>query len=121
MAPEPAPQAWTDLVDALEPHVSPDWTRAAREHGAQSWVRLVALVDAHHQLSTPKITEKIAQTMSELAVDRGAEQQGWEEVREKAREARIEIVMRIVDLAGDVLPDTLVPLFVRSVEPMAAE
>jgi hypothetical protein len=114
-----APQAWLDLVESLEPHVSPDWTRAAREHGGQGWVRLVALVDAHHQMSSPKITEKIASTMADLAVDRGAEQQGWEAIREKAREARIEIATRIVDQAGQMLPEELLPLFVRSVEPSA--
>lgn len=114
---EETPRAWVELVDALEPHVSPDWMRHAREHGAQSWVRLVALVDAHNQLSSPRITEKIAQTMSELAADRSPDQQGWEAIRESAREGRIAVATQIVDAAERVLPEALVPLFARSVEP----
>ena len=52
-----------------------------QEHGEQGWIRLILLVDAHHQLSTPRISEKIAMTMADLAVDRGAEAEGWEAVR----------------------------------------
>jgi hypothetical protein len=115
-APE-APQGWGELVDELEPHVAPDWTRAAREHGAQPWVRLIVLVDAHAQLAAPRVTEKIATTMAELAEGRDAEQSGWAAVAEAARERRHRVVARLVDAAPAMLPDDLVVLFVRSIEP----
>ncbi|MEW6583189.1 MAG: hypothetical protein AB1416_10560 [Actinomycetota bacterium] len=114
------PEGWMDLVGDLEPHVSPDWTRNAKEHAEQAWVRLVILVDAHHQLSNPRIAEKIAMTMADLAPDRGAEQQGWNAVRERAQEDRMAMVARLVDLAPGMLPEELVPFFIRSVDPVSA-
>lgn len=112
-----APEGWTDLVGRMEPHVSPEWSRYARENADQGWVRLVLLVDAHHQLSFPRISEKVAMTMADLAVDRDAERAGWEAIRERAEEDRMEIVASLVDSAEGMLPSELLPLFVRSIEP----
>jgi hypothetical protein len=108
---------WLALVDELEPHVSPRWAKQAREHGAKGWIRLIAMVDAHNQLANPTIDEKIAMTMVDLAQGREAEQAGWAEIQERSRVARLEIVSRVVDSASAVLPDDLVPLFIRSVDP----
>jgi hypothetical protein len=82
-------------------------------------VRLIALVDAHAQLSNPRITEKIASTMAELAEGREDERAGWEALRDKARDERQAVVAKLVDAAGDVLTPELLPLFVRSAEPSA--
>ena len=84
-----APEDWAGLVAGLRPHVSPEWVRHAEEHGGQSWIRLILLVDAHHQLSSPGVAEKVAMTMADLAVgnDREAERGGWEQVRETARQS----------------------------------
>lgn len=111
------PAEWLALVDELEPHVSPRWAKQAREHGSKGWVRLIAMVDAHHQLANPTIDEKIALTMADLAVGRDAEIAGWNEIQERSRVARVEIVAKVVDAAQAVLPPDLVPLFVRSVDP----
>jgi hypothetical protein len=116
---ETAADPWGALVDALSPHVSPEWTRHAREHGAQAWVRLVALVDAHHQLSTPMVTEKIANAMAELAIDREPERAGWLEVGERARSERQALQSKLVDTAPTVLPESLMAYFDRSIEPVA--
>ncbi len=113
------PEGWTPLLEALRPHVSPEWSRHADEHGGQSWVRLILLVDAHFQLSTPRVTEKVAMTMADLAVDRGAEREGWEALLERARDERLELVARLVDAAEGLLPPELLPLFARSIEPAA--
>jgi hypothetical protein len=112
-------EGWPALIGALQPHVSPEWTRQAREYGDQPWVRLIVLVDAHAQLSTPSLGEKIAATMSELAEGREAEREGWNVLRERARDQRQEIVARLVDAAPGLLSPELLPLFVRSVEPMS--
>jgi hypothetical protein len=119
MAAEPAPDGWGPLIDALSPHVSPEWTRHAREHGHQPWVRLVALVDAHHQLSTPMVTEKVANAMAELAIEREAERSGWLQISERARADRQALQSRLVDAAPAVLPDTLMAYFERSIEPVS--
>jgi hypothetical protein len=111
------PEAWPQLIEGLRPYVSPEWSRHAEEHGEQAWVRLILLVDAHHQLSTPRVAEKVAMTMADLASDRQAEREGWEAVRERAHEERMGIVARVVDSAGGLLPEDLVPLFARSIEP----
>jgi hypothetical protein len=112
-----SPAGWHELVDELEPLVPPDWTRQARDHGGQDWVRLILLVDAHHRLSGPGVTEKIAGTMAELAEGRGPEQEGWIELQTHGRDRRVAIVARLVDTAPDLLPSALVPLFARSIEP----
>jgi hypothetical protein len=112
-----APEGWAVMVGGLEPHVSPEWTRHARESGDQSWVRLILMVDAHHQLSTPRISEKVAMTMADLAADRQGEREGWEAIREKAEAERMEIVAGLVDAAEGMLPAELLPLFIRSIEP----
>lgn len=112
-----APEGWAGLVEGLRPHLSPEWSRHAEEHGDKGWVRLILLVDAHHQLSTPRVAEKVAMTMADLAVDRDAERRGWEALRERAQEQRMGIVAGLVDSAGAMLPDELLPLFVRSIEP----
>lgn len=112
-----APEAWAPLVDELRPHVTPEWSRYAEEHGAQAWIRLILLVDAHHQLSSPRVAEKVAMTMADLAADRDREREGWEAIREQAGQARVELVTRIVDTAEQLLSEDLVPLFYRSIEP----
>ena len=109
---------WDELLGRLEPHVSPEWMRHAREHGEQGWIRLILLVDAHHQLSSPRISEKIAMTMADLAVDRGNEAEGWEAVRASAKDQRIELVAYLVDSSESLLSPDLMALFVRSIEPM---
>jgi hypothetical protein len=111
------PDGWNELLGELEPYLSPDWMRNANEHADQGWVRLILLVDAHAQLATPRIAEKIGQTMSELAEGRETEQAGWTRLKEAARDRRHEVVVRLMDAAPEMLPQELVPLFVRSVEP----
>lgn len=112
-----APDGWTEILGRLEPHVSPEWSRHARESGDQGWVRLILLVDAHFQLSTPRVTEKVAMTMADLAVDREGERAGWEAIREKAESERLDLVAALVDASEELLPTDLVPLFARSIEP----
>lgn len=112
-----APEGWSELLVRLQPHVSPEWSRHAAESGDQAWVRLILLVDAHHQLSTPRVSEKVAMTMADLAVDRDGERQGWEAIRESAESERMELVASLVDLADDLLTPELAPLFARSIEP----
>ena len=109
---------WGALTARLTPHVSPEWSRHAAEHGSQGWIRLILLVDAHDQLSRPRVAEKVAMTMADLAVDREGERKGWEAVREKAEEDRIALVTSLVDDAPDVLSPELLPLFARSIEPL---
>jgi hypothetical protein len=111
------PNGWSELLGHLEPYLSPDWMRTAHDHADQPWVRLILLVDAHAQLATPRIAEKIGQTMSELAEGRESEQAGWTELMQAARDRRLEVVTRLMDAAPTVLPQELMPLFVRSVEP----
>lgn len=113
-----AESGWTELLERLQPHVSPEWSRHAAEHGEQGWIRLILLVDAHHQLSNPRISEKIAMTMADLAVDREAEAAGWEAVRATAQEQRIELVAHLVDSSESLLSPELLTLFSRSIEPM---
>ncbi len=109
---------WGALAARLAPHVSPEWSRHAAEHGSQGWIRLILLVDAHDQLSRPRVAEKVAMTMADLAVEREGERAGWEAVREKAEEDRITIVTELVDAAPTVLSAELLPLFARSIEPL---
>ena len=113
------PEGWGPLVEGLRPHVSPEWVRNAEEHGSQGWIRLILLVDAHHQLSSPRVAEKVAMTMADLAVghEREAEREGWEAVRQTAQEERLALVAGLVDSAEGLLPVDLVPLFSRSIEP----
>lgn len=111
--------AWSALVEELAPHLSVEWARHAEEHGDQNWIRLILLVDAHDFLSRPRVTEKVAMTMADLAVSRESEQAGWTEIQERAREVRLAAVTHMVDAVETVLPEDLVPLFVRSIEPAA--
>ena len=111
------PEAWDPLLESLEPHVSPEWMRHAREHGSMGWIRLILLVDAHSQLSNPTAPEKVAMTMADLAGDREAEVAGWTEVQEKAADRRMEVVATLVDAAPEVLSEDLLPFFGRSIEP----
>ncbi len=111
-------ESWGALAARLTPHVSPEWSRHAAEHGSQGWVRLILLVDAHDLLSRPRVAEKVAMTMADLAVDREGERKGWEALREKAEEDRVAIVTEIVDAAPTVLTPELLPLFARSIEPL---
>lgn len=113
-----AEERWGALAARLTPHVSPEWSRHAAEHGSQGWIRLILLVDAHDMLSRPRVAEKVAMTMADLAVDREGERKGWEAVREKAEEERVAIVTELVDAAPAVLTPELLPLFARSIEPL---
>jgi hypothetical protein len=111
------PEGWTELVARLEPHVTPEWSKHASEHGEQAWIRLILLVDAHHQLSAPRVTEKVAMTMADLATDREKEREGWEALRSRAYDERVLIVTDMVDASPALLPDELIQLFSRSIEP----
>lgn len=117
-----APAEWAAVVEKVTPHVSQEWLRHATEHGDQSWIRLILLVDAHAFMSQPRVAEKVAMTMADLAAapERSGERAGWEAVAEKSREERVALVGEIVDAAPQVLPDELVPLFHRSIEPATA-
>lgn len=114
-----APEGWQPLLADLSDHVSPEWSRHATEHGHQGWIRLILLVDAHSQLSAPGVAEKVAMTMADLARDETPEQAGWTALQERARDARLERVARLVDAAEGMLTPELLPLFVRSIEPTA--
>lgn len=113
-----APAGWAPLVDQLEPHVTPEWSRHARDFGAQGWIRLILLVDAHHQLSSPRVAEKVAMTMADLAGDRENERDGWEAIREAAHQERMRVVSAMVDASVELLPEELLALFARSIEPI---
>lgn len=110
--------AWEAFIVEIEAHVSPEWTRNARSHGSQPWIRLIALVDVHHQLGSPQIVEKIAMTMADLAGDREAEVAGWTALMEQARDRRRALLTRVEGVAPELLPDDLVPLFARSLTPV---
>jgi hypothetical protein len=109
--------AWEAFVAEIAPHVSPEWTRNARAHGSQGWIRLIALVDVHHTLTSPQIVEKIAMTMADLAADREAEAAGWTALMEQARDNRRVLLERITEVAPAVLSEDLVVLFTRSLTP----
>ncbi len=113
--------AWEAFVAEVEPNVSPEWARHARSHGAQAWIRLVAMVDVHHQMTSPQIVEKIAMTLADLAGDREAEVAGWTAIRDAAREKRRALVNRVVEVAPGVLTPDLVVLFERSLTPVFTE
>jgi hypothetical protein len=114
------PGAWEAFVVEVEQHVSPEWTRNARSHGAQPWIRLIAMVDVHHQLTQPQIVEKIAMTMADLAGDREAEVAGWVALMEQARGKRAALLERVGEAAPALLPDDLLQLFFRSLTPVPA-
>lgn len=113
------PPGWQPLLDALRPHVSPEWSRHAQEYGTQPWIRLILLVDAHSQLSGPRIAEKVAMTLGDLAIEGSREHAGWVAIQERSRDDRMELVARLVDAAEPLLTPELLPLFIRSVEPTA--
>lgn len=110
--------AWEALVAEVEQHVSPEWARNARSHGGQPWIRLIALVDVHHQLTQPQIVEKIGTTMADLAGDREAEAAGWTALAARARERRFALLARVTDAGETLLPDDLKVLFARSLTPV---
>lgn len=112
-----APDEWTTLLEEVQRYVTPDWLDHAQKHGDQPWVRLVLLVDVQNQMLNPFATEKVAQTMADLAADRGEERQGWELIGEKKKEEREALVTQIFDTASSVLPPELLPLFTRAAEP----
>ncbi len=114
-------EAWEAFVAELEPHVSPEWARNARSHGGQPWIRLIAMVDVHHQMTSPQIVEKIGSTLADLAGDRAADVAGWNAIRDAAREKRRALVGRIVEVAPELLPEELVGLFERSLTPVFTE
>ena len=114
-------EGWEAFVAEVEPHVSPEWARHARAHGGQAWIRLIAMVDVHHQMTSPQIVEKIALTLADLAGDRDAEVAGWNAIRDAAREKRRAMVARVVEVAPQVLPEDLVELFERSLTPVFTE
>jgi hypothetical protein len=111
--------AWEAFVDEIEPHVSPEWTKNARAHGGQGWIRLIMMVDVHTMLTGPQIMEKIAMTMADLADSHEkAEVAGWGALHDQAKERRRELLNRIVEIAPDVLTPELQMLFTRSLVPV---
>lgn len=109
---------WDELLTTLGDHMSPDWMNFATEHGEQGWVRLVLLVDAHHQLSSPRAGEKVANTMYHLAADQNeTDEHGWEAIEVTLREERVAVVTELMDSAEGLLSDELYPMFIRSAEP----
>ena len=110
--------AWKAFIDEITPYVSPNWLKYAVDHGDQSWVRLIALVDVQNTLSTPQIVEKIAATMADLAVKRPDEARGWEMLHAEAAERRIALLARIEDLVPDLLSAELHQLYLRSPTPV---
>jgi hypothetical protein len=114
------PQGWTELVDKLEKWMPPVWIRNARDFGAQPWIRLILLVDAHAALCAQQSTEKISMTMADLAGDdHEKEREGWEAIAEAARTERLGVVVEIVDRGESLLPPELVQFFSRSIEPLS--
>lgn len=111
-------EAWESFIDEIAPHVSPEWVRNAREHGAQGWIRLIALVDVHHTLTQPQIVEKIAMTMADLAGDRDGEVAGWVALMESAKDRRFTLMDRVLAVAPSILSAELMILFNRSLTPM---
>ena len=72
-------ERWNQLIDQLEPTMTAEWVKSARDHGEQPWIRLVLLVDAHDLLCRMGPTEKIAMTMADLAQGNDERQrEGWE-------------------------------------------
>lgn len=112
-----APEQWTVLLEEIRPYVTPDWMEHAEKHGEQPWVRLVLLVDVQNLLLNPFATEKVAETMAELAVGREDERKGWELIAAKKKEEREALVTHVFDVADAVLPAELLPLFTRAAEP----
>lgn len=115
-----AAAGWTSLVGRLEPFMSSEWNRNAREHGGHPWIRLVLLVDAHDLLCRPGPTEKIAMTMADLADGReDVQKAGWQAIADHARDERIAIISALVDESPPLLTPELIGFFERSVEPSA--
>lgn len=112
--------AWSAFIDEVTPHVSPEWLRNAKEHGGQSWVRLIALVDVQNTLTQPQIVEKVAATMADLAQKRPDELRGWELLHAEAMERRHALLRRIDELVPDLLSPELMQLYLRSATPVPA-
>ncbi len=110
--------AWSAFVDEITPHVSPEWIRQAREHGDQGWIRLIALVDVQNDLCTPKIVEKVAATMADLADGRSTDAEGWIAIQRGALDRRIELLERIEELSPTLLSPELHQLYLRSAQPI---
>lgn len=110
--------AWTAFVEEITPYVSPTWLRYATEHGDQSWVRLIALVDVQNTLTAPQIVEKIASTMADLAVKRPDEARGWEMLHAEATERRHAVLGRLEELVPELLSPELLQLYLRSATPI---
>ncbi len=110
--------AWNAFIEQIEPHVSPEWMRQAREHGDQGWIRLIALVDVQNTLCSPQIVEKVAMTMSDLADGRSSDADGWQALLGQALERRIELLHRIEEAATEILSPELHQLYLRSATPI---
>ncbi len=110
--------AWKAFIEEITPYVSPNWLKYATEHGDQSWIRLIALVDVQNTLTVPQIIEKIAATMADLAVKRPDEARGWEMLHAEATERRHTLLARIEDLVPDLLSPELLQLYLRSATPV---
>ena len=109
---------WDELLGRLEPHVSPEWMRHAREHGEQGWIRLIALVDVQNVLCSPQIVEKVAATMADLADGRSQDAEGWVAIQRGALDKRIELLRRIDELSPALLSPELHQLYLRSAQPI---
>ncbi|MCA9850712.1 MAG: hypothetical protein H6531_01535 [Actinobacteria bacterium] len=111
-------ERWNQLIDQLEPTMTAEWVKSARDHGEQPWIRLVLLVDAHDLLCRLGPTEKIAMTMADLAQGNDERQrEGWEVIAEHARTERVKVITAIVDEGPGLLPQDLHEYFERSIEP----
>lgn len=110
--------AWTAFIDEITPYVSANWLKYATEHGGQSWVRLIALVDVQNTLTSPQIVEKIASTMADLAVKRPDEERGWQMLQAEAAERRASVLAGLEERAAELLSPELHQLYLRSATPV---
>ena len=110
--------AWKAFIEEITPYVSPNWLKYAVDHGDQSWVRLISLVDVQNMLTAPQIVEKIAATMADLAVKRPDEARGWEMLHAEATERRHMVLNRIDELVPNLLSPELHQLYLRSATPV---
>lgn len=122
MTEEGAPDlaVWTEIVDALEDAVPPEWTRFARDNADTSWMRAMLLLDAHDRLGSPTPTEHVAHTLHHLAAtnEREGEAKGWEMLHDKRREERRQMLLLIEQRGPLVLDGEPLALFHRSLVPV---
>ena len=110
--------AWKAFIEEITPYVSPNWLKYAVDHGDQSWVRLISLVDVQNILTAPQSGEKMAATMADLAVKLPDGGRGWQ-VRHAAWTERLHVVLHLSNtLSPDPLSPELHQLYLRSATPV---